>query len=56
MQVPTLGYKTGGIKASIPTYRYVIRAGNLFQHHDARIALRRPIGLKNLCQHNQFSL
>ena len=52
-QIPALGYKSVRVESFVSAYRHRLRAGKFLQHHQRRVALRRPVGLEHFRVHDQ---
>src|SRR5437588_477688 len=52
-QIPALSDKSVRVESFVSAYRHRLRAGKFLQHHQRRVALRRPIGLEHFRLHDQ---
>ena len=53
LHLPALGHEVPGVIAFVGSHRDVACAGDLFQHHQTRIPLRRAVGLKQFRVYDQ---
>ncbi len=53
VDIPALGHESLRVESFISAHRYRLRARQLLQHHQRRVALRRPVGLEHFRPHDQ---
>src|SRR5262245_4553407 len=53
VQMPALADEVPGVVRLVSSYGDAMWAGNLLQQDQRRVALRRAVGLKQLCVHDQ---
>src|ERR1700732_1079221 len=53
LEVPALGHEIRRVVTLVASHGHLLRARNLLQHHQCRVAFRRSVGLEYFGVHNQ---